>query len=506
MRLAARSPRTTTARLWRGGGLLATLLLTLLIGNALLDSSRGLGTADLGHDFLAMYTAGAMVRDGRSEDLYDLKKVQAAEAETVDKFALRAGSQPGRLASVAPWWYPPFFALTFVPLAALPYPAALGVWTAFNLACLVGAMALLARMLGPAAGWRRRGLVPLLVLTSRPFVLALSHGQNTFLSLLLLCGVVTCWRSGRALAAGVIGGLLCYKPQLAAAVAAGLFLTLGGRALLGLLIGGGSLLVANVLLLPGTLGDWLGRLPANLATVRFEHVYQWDRHVTLLAFFRTLLQGRAAGETAWEVNALTAIVGLALAAALLLAALRAWRVKPSNETLPRLAAPLAGCFSAIPHPASGAAKRPVGSTSNAPARANVALDRFIAAVILSMPLLMPFYFDYDLLLLSVPAALLARERLDDQPVKPRAQRVLLSSGGEKRSLRSRLTVPVEALWVALFLWLPFNAPVDRMTGLNGGVLLLAALAAVALRRAIQRSDVVAVELESRAPVRVRLAA
>ena len=313
------------ARLWRGGGLIATLLVTLLLGNALLDPSRGLGTADLGHDFLAMYTAGAMVRDGRSADLYDLKQVQAAEAETVDQYALRVGGEPGRLRNVAPWWYPPFFALAFAPLAALPYPAALGVWTAFNLACLVAAMALLARMLGPSAGWRQRGLVPLLMLTSWPFVLALSHGQNTFLSLLLLCGVATFWRAGNALAAGLIGGLLCYKPQLAAAVAAGLVVTFGGRALLGLLLSGGSLLVANVLLLPGTLGDWLGRLPANLATVRFEHVYQWDRHVTLMAFFRSLVQGRGVGETAGAVSVLTGLCGVVLALALCAMGLRVRR-------------------------------------------------------------------------------------------------------------------------------------------------------------------------------------
>src|SRR2546430_4183331 len=34
-------------------------------------------------------------------------------------------------------------------------------------------------------------------------------------------------------------------------------------------------------------------------------------------------------------------------------------------------------------------------------------DRAIAATIAAMPLLMPFYFDYDLLLLAVPATLYA---------------------------------------------------------------------------------------------------
>jgi hypothetical protein len=38
-----------------------------------------------------------------------------------------------------------------------------------------------------------------------------------------------------------------------------------------------------------------------------------------------------------------------------------------------------------------------------------ALDRFIAAALVCSPLLMPFYFDYDLLLLAVPAALVAAD-------------------------------------------------------------------------------------------------
>ena len=421
MRPAPTETKSPTARLWRGGGLIATLLVTLLLGNALLDPSRGLGTADLGHDFLAMYTAGAMVRDGRSADLYDLKQVQAAEAKTVDQYALRVGGEPGRLRNVAPWWYPPFFALAFAPLAALPYPAALRLWTLFNLGCLIAAMALLARMLGERADWKQRGLVPLLVPTSWPFILAISHGQNTFLSLLLLCGVATFWRAGNALAAGLIGGLLCYKPQLAAAVAAGLVLTLGGRALLGLLLSGGSLLVANVLLLPGTLGDWLGRLPANLATVRFEHVYQWDRHVTLLAFFRSLVQGRGVGETAWAVSVLTGLCGVVLALALCATGLRV--------------------------------RRPVIQ------------DRLLAAVIVAMPLLMPFYFDYDLLLLAVPAALYAAERLGRGPAAADPW--------------------ITRLFVALFLWLPLNAPVCRLTGVNGAVLLLSGLAALTIRRALE---------------------
>ena len=49
--------------------------------------------------------------------------------------------------------------------------------------------------------------------------------------------------------------------------------------------------------------------------------------------------------------------------------------------------------------------------------------RLIAATIVSMPLLMPYYMDYDLLLLAVAAVLFARHWLESQnPVPTRIDR------------------------------------------------------------------------------------
>jgi hypothetical protein len=80
-----------------------------------------------------------------------------------------------------------------------------------------------------------------------------------------------------------------------------------------------------------------------------------------------------------------------------------------------------------------------------------------------MPLLMPFYFDYDLLLISVAAVLHAATRLRATPT---------SSG---RSLTG--------VWIALYLWLMVNSTVARHTRVNGTVLILGALATLLARRA-----------------------
>jgi hypothetical protein len=90
-------------------------------------------------------------------------------------------------------------------------------------------------------------------------------------------------------------------------------------------------------------------------------------------------------------------------------------------------------------------------------------DRLIAATIAAMPLLMPFYFDYDLLLLAVPLTLYAAERLR-QPALPGD--VWLTRG-----------------WVALFFWMFVNPAFAMHTHVNVTVILLSAVATMQIRRA-----------------------
>jgi hypothetical protein len=92
--------------------------------------------------------------------------------------------------------------------------------------------------------------------------------------------------------------------------------------------------------------------------------YPWDRHATFKAFWRIAFQGEGIVPTSALVNSLSiaciAIVAIALGRIIL---------KRVNR------------------------------------------DRLIAATIAATPLLMPFYFDYDLLLLAVPAVLVAVDRI-----------------------------------------------------------------------------------------------
>src|SRR4051812_37827305 len=156
----ATSPSSITLkRFWLAASALALFLLTLIAGNFALPQSKRLTSALVGHDFLAFYTAGQFVGDGRSHDLYNLDAVKTYQHDLARRENLEVGE------SFGPFWNPPFYAWVFAPLASLPYRTALLVWEIFNLACLFAAIMLLARMLKPAPA-RVTALIPLLLLTS----------------------------------------------------------------------------------------------------------------------------------------------------------------------------------------------------------------------------------------------------------------------------------------------------------------------------------------------------
>jgi hypothetical protein len=283
--------------------------------------------------------------------------------------------------------------------------------------------------------WRNWMLVPVLVCCSMPFILALGHGQNTFTSLLLLALVVTAWRKRMPITAGLACGLLFYKPQLAAVVALILMLDLGIRVCMGLGFAAGVIFLFTGWTMPEALANYLQQLPLNLKYMQVDRDYLWEAHVTLKAFWRLLLQGREAGALSGVVGLLTttscALVALGLAGAW-------WRTrKPIPDD----------CWT--------------GETRS------VCRDRLIAATIAATPLLMPFYFDYDLLLLSVPAVLLAGEVVARPPgVRiDRLQRILIGA------------------WIMLYVWLMVNGALAKASGVNVGVLLLGVVCALSILRA-----------------------
>jgi len=427
MRLFAPShPHPLRRRLWIGGTWLglavATFVVTVLVPHVI----DGSGKLTLGGDLVPAYAAGTLVRQGRAVEVYDSNALAGVELQIVRDAKLEP------LPLYGAYLNPPFFAAAYAPLSAMPYRTAALVWLGINLLCVAGSLILLVRMLPAGMNWRCWGLVPLLLLISMPFWQAICHLQNTCFSLLLVCGVVTCWRAGFrnsreaswGVAAGALCGLLIYKPQLACAIAAVLCLSLGWRAALGCCVTGAALVAYALVELPGTLAAYAHRLPTAMDLIQNRPSYNWGRQVTLRGFWRLLLQGAGGGADTFAVSLFTwagVIVGLA---ALGVAAWAVLRVR--DDARPG--------------------------------------DRLIAATIAAMPLLMPYYMDYDLLLLAVPAVLLAGEwaRAGRTPMRGDRQLVIV--------------------WAALFMTLYLNPGLARPMRLNFAAVLVAAVAGATIAR------------------------
>lgn len=160
----------------------------------------------IGTDFSNVYAAGTYVRDGHADLPF------SPAAQHVREQALFGAATP-----FYGWHYPPFFLLLAAPLAFLPYLWALAVWQGVTLAMYLWVIVAIARDVHPDAAQPHRTtpLAPwLLLAVAFPAVFVnLGHGHNGFLTAALMGGALLLL-DRRPIVAGVLIGLLAYKPQL----------------------------------------------------------------------------------------------------------------------------------------------------------------------------------------------------------------------------------------------------------------------------------------------------
>jgi hypothetical protein len=152
-----------------------------------------------GADFRAFFTAGAIVRAGRADLLYDV----AAQA------SLQSGALPP--GHVSEWLLPPFAVWPFVALSALPFSAALALHLAIGVVLVAVALGWLERELG-GPSWRAMAWA---AVAYYPTLQWFVDGQLTAVAFVALTGAFVCLRRGNEALAGVFVGCLAYKPQLA---------------------------------------------------------------------------------------------------------------------------------------------------------------------------------------------------------------------------------------------------------------------------------------------------
>jgi hypothetical protein len=151
-----------------------------------------------GVDHLAFFHAARLIRDGESYKLYNYNELRDEGYQQ----ALLGWDWDGFEA----YRNPPFYALLYLPTTGLPYEVSFAIWSVIGL----GLLALAIHLLRPQQP--RRAF--LWSLTFYPVFATVSFGQNTFISLAIFAGVYRLLCNDRRFSAGLVAGLLWFKPQL----------------------------------------------------------------------------------------------------------------------------------------------------------------------------------------------------------------------------------------------------------------------------------------------------
>ena len=218
------------ARLWA----LAVLIASLAGVTYILTTAHGLNDYQgrpLGTDFSNVYAAGTYVLEGRPALPFDAPTQYAREQ------AIFGAATP-----FYGWHYPPFFLFIAAVLALLPYLPALALWQGASLALYLLSIRKIVAGFPPSPLWggsraegarggvgkaeknphpaaappppptRGEVLWPLFPLAYPAVFINLGHGHNGFLTAALI-GSALVLLDRRPVAAGILFGLLAYKPQ-----------------------------------------------------------------------------------------------------------------------------------------------------------------------------------------------------------------------------------------------------------------------------------------------------
>ena len=178
-------------------------------------------------DYAQFYVAGAKVLDGDFATLYDNADNQRCMLEVLPSL------EPG---FSLPFRYPPHVAVILAPLAMFSYPVAATLFAFISVATYVAVLIVLRREL---AVLRNVPLGAYLAMAAGfPLVLeTLIGGQLSIFGLASVVGAACLLRRNHPISAGVVLGLLCYKPNVALLMGLGCCLRYP-KAILGGLVSG----------------------------------------------------------------------------------------------------------------------------------------------------------------------------------------------------------------------------------------------------------------------------
>jgi len=303
----------------------------LIFRSGLLDPlDRPLGT-----DFLAFYAGSHLALEGTAATAYDYPKFRNAQADIID-------TDPPPLY----WLYPPIYFLFILPLALFPYIIA---WLGWIFFWGVGYTTVIKKIFPD-------NLTLTITVAFPGTIQNILQGQNGFLSVILIGGGLLLLPS-RPLYAGLLFGMMAYKPHLALLLPIALLAARQWTALCGLIVGTVSLIVTSLIVFG--LDIWLIYFKNSLFAAHMLQGGGAPLHKVPTTFaLATLL-----GANLTTARLLQIVVSLGVLATIL------WLW--SRPTIPF------------------------------PAKA--------ASLAISCLLFTPYVYDYDLVILAIPIAIMAKE-------------------------------------------------------------------------------------------------
>ena len=255
-----------------GGALWFAWLISCILGPGNMDLAGHV----VGTDYITIYASGVALRHGESANLYNFEYQSQLEQSIAGPV----------LTTFNAFITPPFLAWLFVPFSVLPYAWSFIAWSLLSILFLWVSLKLLSTE-KPLKAF-------IYSLTWFPIFATISFGENSLLSLFILCFTYWCWRKEKYLLAGLMCSLLLYKPQLILGV--GLLWLLdwrrSWRALMGLVFGGISLAGLCIWLLPDASRAYLELARSTIPDMIYQEQFPlWHLH-SLRGFWILLFPGQ----------------------------------------------------------------------------------------------------------------------------------------------------------------------------------------------------------------------
>lgn len=271
----------TPGRIYVYPRIMAAIAAVMLLGNYLLGEGYYDFAGNLvGADFLSFYSNAIIFWSGEYSSFYSLEHQFKVMADVIPNFS----------GGIAPFLNPPYASILYAPFGTLDYLQALILWWVLGLMALFSSLFLLNKHLTFQQDIRQRNFIYLLPIFFLPTWQWFAYAQvSTFILLILTLSFVLL-RQNKEFQAGLVLGLLAFKPQLALPLALPILIKLRWKAIAGGAITVSLWCLVGFYLFPEQMFQYWQERDSILAVISMEGYPIWGIH-SYYGFFQLILEG-----------------------------------------------------------------------------------------------------------------------------------------------------------------------------------------------------------------------